>query len=66
MNHFQYEKQYGKGSMYDALSREMLASKQANTHALKMAQEYQMEKQKDDLIKRKIQVESDLRKANNQ
>lgn len=62
----QFEKQYGKGSVYDALSREMLASKQANTHALKMAQEYQVEKQKDDLTKRKIQIESDLRKANNQ
>lgn len=62
----QYEKQYGKGSVYDALSREMLANKQANTHALKMAQEYQMEKRKDYLTKQKTQTESDLRKAKEQ
>lgn len=61
-----FEKQYGKGSVYDALSREMLASKQANTHALKMAEEYQVQKQKDYLTKRQRQIESDLRKAKEQ
>ena len=44
----------------------MLASKQANTHALKMAEEYQVQKQKDYLTKRQRQIESDLRKAKEQ
>jgi hypothetical protein len=57
-----FEKQYGKGSMYDALSREMLISKQANTHALKMAQEYQMEKRKDYLTKRQRETQTKLNK----
>lgn len=61
-----FEKQYGKGSIYDELSREMLVGKQYNNHALKMAKQYQTEQAEAQLNKEKIRIESDLRKANNQ
>ena len=38
-----FEKQYGKGSIYDELSREMLIGKQYYNQALKMSQHYQKE-----------------------
>jgi hypothetical protein len=55
-----FEKQYGKGSMYDALSREMLISKQENTHALRMAKKYQTEKHEAWLKDRKNKLTEDL------
>ena len=58
-----FEKQYGKGSIYDELSREMLIGKQYNNQALKMAQQYQKEKQEDYLKSRKDQLTSDIDKA---
>ena len=61
-----FEKQYGKGSIYDELSREMLKGKQYNTHALKMAQQFQVDKATDTLKDRKAKIEDELNKANNQ
>lgn len=62
----QFEKQYGKDSIYQALSKEMLIGKQYNNNALKMAEEYQKEKAKDYLTDRQARLNADLKKANNQ
>jgi len=61
-----FEKQYGEGSIYNELSKEMLKGKQYNNNALKMAQQYQKEKAQKTLKDQKKKVESDIEKANNQ
>jgi hypothetical protein len=60
----QFEQQYGKGSVYDAMSREMLKSQQYNVHALKMAEQYQKDKQQDFLKQRQADIQSKLNQAN--
>jgi len=60
----QFQEQYGKGSVYDAMSREMLKSQQYNVHALKMAEQYQKDKQQDFLKQRQADIQSKLNQAN--
>lgn len=60
----QFQQQYGKGSIYDAMSREMLKSQQYNVHALKMAEQYQKDKQQDFLKQRQADIQSKLNQAN--
>ena len=60
----QFEKQYGEGSIYNEVSKEVLTGKQYNNHALKMAQQYQKQKAEDYLTDRQKRIESDLEKAN--
>jgi len=60
----QFEKQYGEGSIYNEISKEVLTGKQYNNHALKMAEQYQKQKAEDYLSDRQKRIESDLKKAN--
>ncbi len=57
-----YEKQFGEGSMYNELSKEMLKGKQYNNQALKMSQEYQKEKQESFLKDRRKRLEDNKTK----
>mgnify|MGYP000728070289 CR=1 FL=1 len=60
----QFEKQYGEGSIYNEVSKEVLTGKQYNNHALKMAQQYQKQKAEDYLSDREEQIKTKLEKAN--
>jgi len=60
----QFEKQYGEGSIYNEISKEVLTGKQYNNHALKMAQQYQKQKAEDYLTDREEQIKTKLEKAN--
>lgn len=60
----QFEKQYGEGSIYNEISKEVLTGKQYNNHALKMAEQYQKQKAEDYLSDREEQIKTKLEKAN--